>query len=79
MRESECSRRGSHDDAVLLGVEGVAEMLQCSPHTVRRLANSGRMPRPVKLGRLARWRRSELEEWIAHGCPPWVARVTDEH
>ncbi len=25
--------------------------------------------RPVKLGWLSRWRRSDIEEWIADGCP----------
>ena len=29
----------------------------------------GRIPRPVKIGGALRWRRRELEEWIAAGCP----------
>lgn len=52
-----------------MGIDGVAEMLGCSPRTVRRLSRSGRMPAPVKIGRLARWRRDELADWLAEGCP----------
>ena len=35
----------------------------------RRLADGGRMPRPVRLGGLVRWRRAELQAWIDAGCP----------
>ena len=69
MRESECSRRERHKAGFLLEIEDVAEMLRCAPRTVRRLANSGRTPGPIKLGRLTRWRRREIENWIAAGCP----------
>jgi len=57
-------------DAELLDVGAVATLLGgCSPRHVRRLADAGRMPRPVRLGSLVRWRRAELEAWIAAGCP----------
>jgi excisionase family DNA binding protein len=56
--------------AALLTVESVAEMLACSTRHVRRLADGGRMPAPVRLGALIRWRRADIEEWIAAGCPP---------
>ena len=54
----------------LLDVRRVAELLGCSPRHVYRLADSGRMPSPVKLGDLARWNRAALEAWIAGGCRP---------
>lgn len=53
----------------LLTVDEIAEALGCSPRTVRRLADSGRMPRPVRLGALLRWRRQTIEHWIRLGCP----------
>ncbi len=31
--------------------------------------SAGRLPRPVKIGNLARWRRRELLKWIDAGCP----------
>jgi excisionase family DNA binding protein len=53
----------------LLAVADVARLLACSKQHVRRLADAGRMPRPVKLGALVRWNRAEVENWIATGCP----------
>jgi len=55
--------------AGMLNVGDVAKMLRCSTRTVYRLADSGRMPRPVKLGALVRWPRDEIEGWVADGCP----------
>ena len=56
--------------AELLDVKAVAALLGgCSLRHVFRLADSGRMPRPVKLGALVRWRRAELEVWIGAGYP----------
>lgn len=38
--------------------------------TIERLHSTGRLgPRPVKLGRLVRWRRDEIEAWIKAGLP----------
>lgn len=53
----------------LLDVNAVAGMLACSTRHVYRLADAGRMPRPVKLGQLVRWSRAQLETWISDGCP----------
>ena len=53
----------------LLDVEQVAELLNCSVRHVYRLADSGKMPRPVKIGALNRWSREIVEGWIADGCP----------
>lgn len=35
-----------------------------------KLDATGKCPRSVKLGRLRKWRRTELMEWIKKGCPP---------
>lgn len=56
-------------NAELLSVVLVAELCGCSTRTVRRLADSGRIPRPIKLGALLRWRRAEVLDWISAGCP----------
>lgn len=53
----------------LLDVQAVAGMLDCSPRHVYRMSDGGRMPRPLKLGALVRWRTAEIHEWIAAGCP----------
>jgi predicted DNA-binding transcriptional regulator AlpA len=54
----------------LLDVRAVARLLDCSPRHVYRMSDSGRMPRPIKLGASIRWRRLELSRWIDDGCPP---------
>ena len=53
----------------LLSVDQLAAMLNCSARHCYRLADAGRLPRPVKLGSLVRWRAEEIAEWIAAGCP----------
>lgn len=53
----------------MLTVDQVAALLGCSARHVYRLADMGRMPRPVKLGALVRWPRAVIESWIAAGCP----------
>lgn len=55
-------------DAALLDVRQVAATLGCSVRHVYRLADSQRMPRPVELGALRRWRSDELTAWINDGC-----------
>lgn len=54
---------------VLLDVRDVASLLNCSMPHVRRMADAGRMPRPVRVGSLVRWRKTDIESWVASGCP----------
>jgi excisionase family DNA binding protein len=54
---------------LMLTVDGVAKLLDCSRKTVYRLADRGGVPRPVRLGGLMRWPRYPFEQWIADGCP----------
>jgi len=55
--------------AALLDVQAVAKLLDCSSRHVYRLADAGRMPAPLKLGALVRWRRAEIDRWLDAGCP----------
>jgi excisionase family DNA binding protein len=57
------------DPPALLDVLAVARLLDCSSRHVYRLSDAGRMPRPVRIGALARWPRQAIERWIAAGCP----------
>ena len=61
--------RGSAGAPLLLDVAEVGRLLTCSQAHVRRMADAGRMPRPVKLGTLVRWKRAEIDQWLADGCP----------
>jgi excisionase family DNA binding protein len=63
------TQRPPANTPALLDVQGVAALLQCAPRTVYRLSDAGRLPKPVKLGALVRWRRDELQQWLDAGCP----------
>jgi excisionase family DNA binding protein len=54
----------------LLGVRDLARRLNCSERHVWRLADSGAMPAPVRLGALVRWNVAVIKEWIDGGCRP---------
>jgi excisionase family DNA binding protein len=53
----------------LLGVDAFANLLGVSVRHVRRLADAGKCPPPVKLGKSVRWSRRAVEAWVADGCP----------
>jgi len=62
-------------DTVAAGLAGV------SRSTWARLRAAGKLPPAVKLGRACRWRRREIEEWIAAACPDartWAAMQAAE-
>ncbi len=62
------------ESARLLTVSAVAELLGISGRHIYRLSDSGRMPRPMKLGGAVRWDRDEIRRWIDAGCPAVVKR-----
>ena len=55
--------------AELFDVRGVAQLVGVSPRHILRLAATGRMPAPIKLGALTRWNRRAVMAWIEAGCP----------
>ena len=55
---------------VMLTIKGVATTCGVSDRHFRRLVDSGAAPQPVRLGRLLRWPRAQIEAWIANGCQP---------
>lgn len=60
---------GASASGGLMTVLEVGNLLRCSPRTVYRLADAGRMPPPCRLGALVRWNRGAIDAWIAAGCP----------
>lgn len=59
----------------MLTVDDLAELLHCSTRSVYRLSDAGRLPKPVKVGAMNRWRPGEVEAWIAAGCPKVGAAI----
>ena len=59
----------------------VAKLLGISERHLWALNSSGRLPRPVRLGRAVRWNLSELRAWLDAGCPErsrWEAMARNE-
>lgn len=69
MHEAEGNKERPKIEPLLLDAQSVARLLGVSVRHVVRLADGGRMPRPRKVGRLLRWNRREIEQWVAAGCP----------
>jgi excisionase family DNA binding protein len=69
--ETMVKEEGAGQQAALMTVGEVAELLRVSTRMIYRLKDAGRMPQPLKLGGSVRWRRAELMAWIAEGCPVW--------
>jgi excisionase family DNA binding protein len=57
-------------DTALLTMKDVARILGIHRVTAQRWLDSGRLPRPIRLGRRAiRWPPEEFHAWIGAGCP----------
>ena len=63
----------SGEPALAVDAERLARMLGVSLRHLRRLDASGKLPRPVKLGRSVRWPVAEIEDWLADGSPDRAA------
>lgn len=61
----------------MLSAYQAAAYLNLSVRTLYRLADRQRVPGPVCLGRLRRWRRVDLENWVARGCPDLAGSSSD--
>ena len=62
----------SHDNgvALLLTAGAAAALCSVSERTWRRKDASGEIPAAVRLGGSKRWKRDEVEAWVAADCPP---------
>ena len=56
--------------ARMIDAQELSAILGCSPRTVYRLVDAGRIPPPYRLGGLSRWNPSAIQTWIDQGCPP---------
>lgn len=61
---------------LLLSSRQTSELTSIPLRTLWRYSRSGRMPPPKKIGALVRFSRTEIEEWIADGCPAVDDRAT---
>lgn len=57
-------------NAELLKIREVARMTSLGRSTIRKHEAMGLFPKHIKINGALRWRRQEVESWIANGCPP---------
>lgn len=68
-------------DSLLLTARQACQLCGASLRTWRSWDSAGKVPRPVRIGRMVYWRRDELLDWVAAGCPrrrEWDARNRPE-
>jgi predicted DNA-binding transcriptional regulator AlpA len=56
-------------DVLLTDIKGLERMLGRDERSLWRDHSAGRLPRPIKLGGLTKWRVAEIREWVEEGCP----------
>ena len=56
-------------DTLTLASKDAAGLLGISRAHFWKLNGLGKLPAPVRLGRVVRWRRDELIRWLNAGCP----------
>ena len=54
---------------MLRDIWAVAESCSVGWQDIRDFAELGIMPAPLIVGGFARWRQSDLDTWLADGCP----------
>lgn len=55
--------------SLLLNIEDVARLLKVSVRSVCRLRSAGHLPPAIEVLGSIRWRRADIEGWVAAGCP----------
>jgi predicted DNA-binding transcriptional regulator AlpA len=57
--------RRAPTEPALLGATAVAKLLDINPRTFRQLRHAGDAPRSITIGAVAKWRRSDIDAWLA--------------
>lgn len=59
-----------NESTLLLSAHEMMRLLDIARSTLYLWDQEGRIPRPVKIGSRVYWRRDEMNQWVAAGCPP---------
>lgn len=57
------------DMGLLVNSRDVAKLLNISERTLWAQWNSGKMPKPIRIGQRVLWGYEELRAWVTAGCP----------
>ncbi len=69
MTKPECGGDPPEDESPLLDAREAARLCRISLPMLYKLNAEGKMPPPIRIGKLMRWRRKEVVVWIEQGCP----------
>jgi predicted DNA-binding transcriptional regulator AlpA len=61
--------RSAQSPAVLIDAARLAQILNCSRRHIEALDATGKLPRPIRLGRLKKFLLLEVEAWLSSGAP----------
>ena len=50
--------------SLFVSAQEIALVLACSPKHVHALTKRGFLPKPVKIGSLARWPKKAIDQWL---------------
>lgn len=53
----------------LVTPQQLAKWLNLSTRSLCRMRSDGQLPPPLRLRKAVRWRASDIEDWLAAGCP----------
>jgi excisionase family DNA binding protein len=59
----------AESEPLLISADELARLLGVSARTIWRRLSSGDLLEPVHFGGVTRWRREEVKNWVAEGCP----------
>ena len=57
------------DQPVFMNAGELANTLGVSERTIWRMLSCGKIIEPVRIGGSTKWHRTQVENWIAKGCP----------
>lgn len=60
---------------LLLDIKCLAVLLTRSVASLERDQAAGRLPAPVRIGGSKKWRRADIEAWVAASCPAQTRRT----
>ena len=67
----------SQNQLLIVDYGGLAELLDISERSVRRLDATGALPSPIKIGNRKRWLVEDIHTWLKAGTPgrgKWAAK-----
>jgi len=59
-----------HNEKLLLTASELAALLGVNRSTIWTWHSGGKIPMPLQIGGITRWRRAEIQHWLEAGAPP---------